>query len=178
MFVESEVLLEVSFDAARAGLVSLIRGGALLAASQDAYGDGAGGPGLAGPREPVLGMSRLVGVKFTEPVNRGDSVVAPLRWEAIGPGGGLFPALDADITLAVTGNGATVLRLAGAYRSPLEAAEAGLDRAALHRVATATIQGFLERVGAAIASPAPVTGAARENGRRGPSWRPPETEVS
>jgi hypothetical protein len=32
---------------------------------------------------------------------------------------GLFPALDADITLTPAGEDATVLRLAGAYRPPL-----------------------------------------------------------
>lgn len=170
--------LDVSFDAARGRLATLIRSGELLTASQDAYGDGAGGPGRAGPWELALGMSRLVGVKFREPVSRGDSIVVPLRWEAIGPGGGLFAALDADITLAVAGKEGTTLRLAGAYRPPLDAVDTGPDQAALRRVATATIRGFLGRLGAAIASPAPVTGAAGENGRRGPSWRPPETEVS
>jgi hypothetical protein len=42
-----------------------------------------------------------------------------LRWEATGPGGRLFPALDADITLTPAGEHATLLGLAGCYRPPL-----------------------------------------------------------
>jgi hypothetical protein len=48
--------------------------------------------------------------------------VPRLRWNAIGPGGRLFPALDANITLTAHGEQATWLRLAGAYRPPLGAA--------------------------------------------------------
>jgi hypothetical protein len=40
MFVGDEVLLDVSFTAAWARLANLIRGGLLLSASEDAYGQG------------------------------------------------------------------------------------------------------------------------------------------
>lgn len=176
MFVGSEVLLDVGFDVARVRLASLTRGGNLLAASQDAYGDGVAGLIRVGPLGPGPGVSRLVEVKFGEPVTRGDSVLVALRWEAIGPGGELFPALDADLTLAPAGEGATALRLAAAYRPPLGALGAQLDRVILHRVASATMREFLGRIGTAITDSARETDLAREAGQ--PSSLPPDAEVS
>lgn len=175
MFVGSEVSLDVSFDVARAGLVSLIRSGNLLTASRDAYRDGAAGLARVGPG---LGVSRLVEVKFGEPVTRGDSVVVALRWEAVGPGGGLFPALDADLALAPAGEGAAVLRLAAAYRPPLGALGAQLDRVILYRVATATVQEFLGRVGTSITQRGRTAGAAREEERRRPSSLSSDADVT
>jgi hypothetical protein len=176
VFVGDTVLLHVGFDVARRRLDSLARGGALLTASQEAYGHGLTGSSRVGPLGPVLGVSRLVRVKLAEPVDHGDSLVVALRWEVIGPGGGLFPALDADITLAAAEETGTSLQLHGAYRPPLGAVGAGLDRAILHRVATATVRDFLGRLAAAVVNPAPA-GAADADGRLG-SALPPETEVS
>lgn len=178
MFVGGEVLLDVSFETAGARLVNLIRGGSLLTASQDTYSDAIGGLARVGPLGSAPGMSRLVEVKFREPVTHGDSIVLTLRWEATGPGGGLFPALDADVTLTPAGAQATLLRLDGAYRPPLGALGAGLDRAILHRVATATIRGFIGRIGEAIAHPAPQADPAWGIERLGPAWLPPDAEVT
>jgi hypothetical protein len=177
MFARGAVLLDVGLEAARCGLAGLLHSDALLAVSQDAYGDGVAALSRGVPPRAVLEMSRLVEVKFRGPVSHGDPVVA-LRWEAIGPDGGLFPVLDADITLAGAGETSTSLRLEGVCRPPLRALAAGLDRVISHRVATATIQGFLGRVGEAIASPLPATRTAGANGRRGSSWRPPEAGAS
>lgn len=156
VFVGSEVTVDVGFDVARTRLVRLIRGGSLLAASQDAYGEGMAGLARVGPFGPGPGVSRLVEVKFGELATRAGAVTVALRWEAIGPGGGLFPALDADLTLARDGAEAAVLRLAAAYRPPLGAVGGQLDRMVLHRVAAATVQGFLGRLAGAIARPAHV----------------------
>jgi len=79
-------------------------------------------------------------------------------WEADGPGGGLFPALDADITLARVDDQATTLTLTGVYRPPLGSVGAGLDQAIMHRVAVATIRDFLGRIGAAISPSEEVAG--------------------
>jgi hypothetical protein len=178
VFVGSEVQLDVSFDAARARLLSLLRGRTLPTASQEAYSEGVASLARVGPMGPGLGRSRLVEVKFQEPVTHDDSVLVPLRWEAIGPGGGLFPALDADLSLAPAGDGTAVLRLAAAYRPPLGALGARLDRVILYRVATATVQEFLGHVGDAITYSAPAARPARANGDRGPSSEPPDAAVS
>ena len=92
-------------------------------------------------------------MQFRDPVVHGDCAVLTLRWKAIGPGGRLFPALDGDITLTPAGKHATWLRLAGAYRPPLGWLGAGIDRVILHRVATATIRAFIDRVADAITLP-------------------------
>ena len=73
-----------------------------------------------------------------------------LRWEAAGAGGGLFPVLDADLTLAPYGESATLLALAGVYRPPLGVVGAALDRVVLRRVAQATIGRFVTQVGEAV----------------------------
>lgn len=51
-------------------------------------------------------------------MTRGEAAVLVLRWQATGPGGKLFPALDADIWLTPAGEYSARLSLAGAYRPP------------------------------------------------------------
>jgi hypothetical protein len=176
MFVGGEVLLDVSFQAAQARLANLTHGGSLVSASREAYGEGLTGVIRVGPLGAAPGLSRLVKVCFRELVTRDDSAVLTLRWEAIGPGGGLFPALDADITLTPAGAQATLLTLAGAYRPPLGALGTGFDRAILRRVATATIRALIDRVADAIAHPARVAGPDR-NAELEHSWQQPGPEV-
>ena len=154
MFVGEEVMLGLSFRAAQARLANLAHAGSLTSASEGAYGDGLASLIRVGPIGAVPGASKLVQVRFRDLVVHDDTAVLTLRWEATGPGGGLFPALDADITLAPAGEQATRLTLAAAYRPPLSGLGAGLDRAILHRVATATIRSLLSRVAEAFAEPA------------------------
>ena len=116
MFVGDEMLLDVSFNAAQARLANLTQDGTLRDASQDAYGEQIIGVVRIGPLGSAPGMSRLVEAHFRDLVIRENSAVLTLRWEAIGPGGGLFPALDADITLSPASDHATLLTLGGAYR--------------------------------------------------------------
>ena len=135
MFVSAEAPLDVSFPAAAARFANLARSGLLTRASEGAYGDGLTGLVRVGPLGAVPGMSKLVEVHFLDVVTRGESAVLALRWEATGPGGRLFPALDADIWLTPAGEHSARLSLAGVYRPPLAALGAGLDRAVFHRVA-------------------------------------------
>ena len=139
MFVGDEVRLDVGFAIARERLMRLSESGALFEPSADAY------TGLA--RVGVAGLSKLVRVQVRELSWTDGSAGLALRWEAAGAGGGLFPVLDADLKLAALGEG-TMLTLAGSYRPPLGSLGEALDRALLHRVAAATIRGFLVRVAA------------------------------
>ena len=59
---------------------------------------------------------RLARVKFLPPVERPDTTTVGLRWEASGSAPGLFPVLDADITLAVASEHTSTLTLSGVYR--------------------------------------------------------------
>jgi hypothetical protein len=146
MFVRQEVVLGLDYPAARARLTSLIRGDWLDSVSQNAYAEGLSGQLRVGPFGPVPGMSKLVEVRLLEPVPRDDVVVLPLRWEATGRMGRLFPVLDANLALSEAAGGRAVLRFAGVYRPPLAALGGELDQIALHRVTTATVKSLLTRI--------------------------------
>lgn len=152
----------------------LAEGGTLLSTSEDAYDHAAAGLAKVG----LPGLSKLVRVQVRELTRAGGSAGLAIRWEATGPGGGLFPVLDADITLAPAGDcgdggdRASVLAMAGAYRPPLGALGQALDRAILHRVALATIRGFLAGLAARIADqPSDHVAIQGDSGPcSGPSW--------
>jgi hypothetical protein len=111
-------------------------------------------------------------VSFLDPADCGGATTVGLRWEATGAAAGLFPVLDADITLTPEGEQRTRLALAGSYRAPLGRLGAGLDKAILHRVAAATIRALLADVADALTSPATAT-----DGHILPALRPnPATE--
>ena len=100
-----------------------------------------------------------------------------MRWHATGPGGGLFPALDADLQLTALREDATMLRPAGAYRPPPGKADAALDRAVLQRVAAATIQAFIRRVGDAIVHPTGAPMPGQQGLDPSPWQQPPAPEM-
>ena len=177
MFVAAEVGLDLSFPAAAARLANLARGGSLTRVSEGAYGDGLTGLVRVGPLGTVPGMSKLVQVHFREVVTRGESAVLALRWEATGPDGRLFPALDADISLTPAGEHATRLSLAGVYRPPLAALGAGLDRAIFHRVADATVRSLLARVADVLARPQEPADAVQGTGMTGAAARRAAAEM-
>jgi hypothetical protein len=153
MFVAHDIILGVSFGAARARLANLVHGNQLSGASQAAYEAGLATAIRVGPFGEVPGVSKLVRVRFLDPVYRAEAMTVGLRWEATGITGGLFPVLDADISLTPAGEQTARLAMAGAYRPPLGRFGAGLDRAILNRVATATIRSLLRSVADALASP-------------------------
>jgi hypothetical protein len=173
MFVGDEVMLDISFPSARVRLESLTRGGLLISASDDAYGEEITGLMRVGP----AGLSRLVRVQFRDLSERANTAGFALRWEVTRPGGGLFPVLDADVELIQAGPQSTWLTIAGAYRPPLGALGEALDRAILHRVATATIRGFLSRIATGITGePEPGEMSAEvPNAGIGPASAPPVT---
>src|SRR5215470_4476255 len=140
MFVTHDITLGVGFGVAQARLANLVHGSWLSGASQAAYKAGLARAIRVGPFGDMPGASKLVQVRFLDPVYHPEAMTVGLRWEATGPAGGLFPVLDADISLAREGEQKTRLALIGAYRPPLGHFGAGLDRAILNRVATATIR--------------------------------------
>lgn len=168
VFVSEETHITVGFSEAAARLANLASGGHLLTAAERIYDDGVSGLLRVGP---ASGVTRLVRAEFLDLVVRDDTARMALRWEARGPAGVLFPALDADITMRPGGADQTVLRLDGAYRAPLGAVGARLDSLVLHRVATATIRAFVGRVAGLIASP-PAEQAAPEPGELRPDAAP------
>jgi hypothetical protein len=168
VFLSAQTVVDVTFDLARVRLADLARDGWLADASGDAYGEWGQHLARVGPLGSAPGLSRLVDVRFRDVVTHEGSAALALRWEAVGPGGGLFPVLDADIALAPHEQSQTLLAITGVYRPPLGAVGAALDRAVLHRVAAATVQGFVNRVGRAVADPA--AAAAPQTAHEAPGW--------
>jgi hypothetical protein len=125
----------------------------------------------------ITGQARLVHVHFQGLAIRGDSARLALRWEAAEPGGGLFPALDADITLTPAGEHSIRLTLTGVYRPPPGSAGPELDPALVRQVVTATIRAFLHRITDAISDPATAAGPGTGAADLDPHSLPPEPET-
>ena len=175
MFLGAKVRLGLGFNAAEARLANLARGGLLRRASDDAYRDLESGLARVGPLGAAPGMSKLVAVRFSDIAVHEHFAIGALRWEATGPGGALFPALDADVKLTCAGDDATVLAVSGVYRPPPGGLGAGLDRVVMRRVAQATIRTFTHRIGAAITDPAASADTAGTGLLPGfPPWLEPE----
>jgi len=155
MFVTSDVTLDLGIAAARARLVHLLRDGGLAISAAAAYDGEVEQVIRVGPLGDLPGISKLVRVRFLDPVYRGDAMTLGMRWEATGPAGGLFPVLDADLSLEEAGPQRTRLALVGSYRPPLGRLGSGLDRVVLNRTANATLHSLLLRVAGALVEAAP-----------------------
>ena len=163
VFVSDERLLDLSLGAAQKRLDNLARRGWLDQASRAAYESGLDHLLRVGPFGDVPGASRLVRVQFVEPVYRDGAMTLGLRWEATGVTGGLFPVLDAYLSLGDDGGGhghGTKLALTAAYRPPLGGVGAELDRLLLHRVAARTVSAFLTHMASALEDTPPAAGKA------------------
>ena len=150
MFVSDERVVAVSFGVAAARLATLAHGGWLRTFSETVYDGGVEYLLRVSPLGRVPGASRLVRVRFAQPVYRDGTMTVGMRWEATGVTSGLFPALDADIRLSDDAGQSVRVTLTGSYRPPLGAVGAELDRLVLRTVATATIRTLLGRVAAAL----------------------------
>jgi hypothetical protein len=151
VFTSDEILVDVGFEAARGRLRCLAGDGVLLGAAEYAYG--AGITGLVQEAGPAAGMSRLAGVQPGDLTEKVDCARLGLRWEAIGPDGDIYPALDANLTLTPTGEATTLLALTGVYRLA-DPAYVGLDPAIVHCFAAVTIRSFIARLACALIHPA------------------------
>ena len=170
MFADHAVPLDMDYPAARARFLEMAHGDWLDSPSQDAYADGIAGEVRVGPFGGMPGVSKQVRVSLLDPVARDDMVLVPIRWEATGRLGRLFPVLDANLILAPDDRGKAVLRITGVYRPPLAGLGQELDRAVLHRVAAATVRSLLRRIAAPLAGLAAET-ADQEPPGHGPAAR-------
>ena len=153
VFATDEILVDVSFAAARCQLEHLTQDGVLLGAAEYAYG--AGITGLVETVGPAAGTSRLAGVRAEGLAETPGRARLWLRWEAIGPDGAVYPALDAALTLTSAGETTTLLALAGVYRLPGQA-EAGPDPAIVRCFAAVAVRSFIARIACALMHPAGV----------------------
>jgi hypothetical protein len=166
MFVTYELPAGTGLHQAQARFANLLHGAWLAEASAAAYDGAVTGLLRVGPAG--LAAAKLVRVSLLDPVYRGQVMTVGLRWEATGPAGGLFPVLDANLSIfpaqgeGTTGGKAARLALTGSYRPPLGRLGAALDQAVLHRVATATIRALVQNLAAALASPDPAENPAQD----------------
>ena len=142
MFVAEDSALAVPYEEARRRLLAYLQVDGLQASSEDAFEVGRELLVRAG----VGAVSKQVLVQLLRPYEHGGVTVVPLRWVATGATGTMFPQLDGNLELAPTDDGGSTLALAGAYRAPLAAVGASLDRVLLHRVAEASVRRFLQDV--------------------------------
>jgi hypothetical protein len=155
VFAAHDIALDVSMSVAQARLANMARSDALSDPSRHVYEDGLAQIIRVGPVGGTPWLSKLVRVRFLDPVYRQDTMTIGLRWEATGAASGFFPVLDADITLRRAGEHTTRLALAGSYRPPMGWFGATLDRTVLHQVAAATVRALLHQVAEMLTSPAP-----------------------
>ncbi len=153
MFVAAEGTVQARLEDAVARLRHLINHGVLRSTSQEAYEGGLWAVARVGPFGPVPGLSRLVRVLVAEPVQRGATVTMPMRWEATGAAGDLFPLLDADLTLTGEEPDQVHVRLDGSYRPPLGRAGEALDQLVMHRLAVATMKSLMTGLVAGLSDP-------------------------
>jgi hypothetical protein len=125
MFLADQRLCPVSIGVARTRLTDVAAGGWLSQASAAAYRDGLDHLLWGGPPDDPSSLSRLTRTHFLDPVHQEDSTTMGMRWEATGPTGQPFAALDADITLTAEGDQHTRMTLTGVYRPPLDPAGTG-----------------------------------------------------
>jgi hypothetical protein len=153
MFITRNLIADAGFATARARLAQLIDRGHLTEVSRDAYEGALPSLMRVGPFGDAPGLSKLVQVRILGPVWRDSTWTVWLRWEATGVARGLFPVLDTDLMLMAEGADKTRVMLNGCYRPPLGRLGAGLDRAVLHPVASATIGALLRSIADELVEP-------------------------
>lgn len=146
MFVEVSVAVPLGLPQARTALDRALNDGGLIAESHRAYSDGLSFLMRVGPRGARGPAAKQVLVRVLPTRDVGTAVTAPLRWEATGPTGRLFPTLDANLSLTGTDSDTCVLTLIGAYDPPMGRLGPALDETILSRVAAKTFDALLREV--------------------------------
>lgn len=152
--MQAHVALPMPVRDAQRALDDVLRSEALGGSSCCAYAEGLTLLLHVGPHGATTGLSKRVMVHLLEPRTTGNTVVVPLRWEATGASGHLFPALDANLGLTPASDDSTLLSIVGRYEPPLGALGERLDHAVLARVADATARSLVRRLAEAITASA------------------------
>lgn len=158
MFVQAQKALPLHIEAAGAALAVALAGG-LDDESRRAAEEGAAVFTYEDAGNRTFGQPVLVELLPAERV--GCTVVVPLRWEAAGKAGRLFPWLDANLTLSGDGTGGSVVSIVATYRPPADADAdvdieidrdpgAGFDRTVLSHAVDATLAALLEEIAAKL----------------------------
>ena len=149
MFLTANCVLPMPLDTARAALDRALADGGLVLESERAFENGMKYlMRVRASRGPVVSKRVRVGVLPSREV--GNTIVVPLRWEATGPAGRLFPALDANVELAHADQDSTQLTLIGCYDPPFGFIGEMIDRALLSVAAQRTAETLVGDIAAKI----------------------------
>lgn len=90
-------------------------------------------------------VAKMVALEMGEPIRSADSTSVPLSWWATGTPG-LFPTMDAELSVAAMGPELTQVSFQGTYKPPLGIVGQVLNRTLLHRFAESSVKDFVDRV--------------------------------
>ena len=151
MLIQDFVQVGCPFEEVRTLLLADPR--ALLADyAGEAYRDGEQISLRLEPSAAYPSVGKKVQVELAEPYERGDRLVVPMHWWALGATR-LFPHLDAVLEFAPLGSTSTHITLMGSYDPPFGAIGRRADALVLHRVAEASIRSFVTRVARGLLAP-------------------------
>ena len=97
-----------------------------------------------GGKRPFI--AKTVTLHVGRPVRMPNQTTIPLSWKATGAPG-LFPQMNADLTVARIGPELTQLAFRGSYEAPGGSIGQAIDEALLHRIAESSVKGFVDRIG-------------------------------
>ncbi len=139
MFVQYYGMVPRPFSAVEADLLAL--GDSLAVSADSAYRLGEGLLVRIGGG----GVAKTVLLDLGTPLRGSSATTLPLEWWATGTPG-LFPRMEAQLTVADMGKFLTQVRFEGNYQPPLGSVGRILDRALLSRLAEASVKDFVDRV--------------------------------
>jgi hypothetical protein len=112
-----------------------------------------------GPRRGTHFPAKRVHGTLTGPSHRGSTYVFSLTWEPVGFGAAAYPTLDAKVGVTPIDATTSLLSIVAHYEPPFGTVGATADRAAMSRVADATVSSLLHRLAHAIThAPSPMVG--------------------
>ncbi|MGZ8756068.1 MAG: hypothetical protein ACXW15_12870 [Acidimicrobiia bacterium] len=98
--------------------------------------------GVGGKRGVI---AKTVTLDVGRPVRTPHQTMFPLSWRATGAPG-LFPQMNADLTVARLGPDMTQIGFSGSYEPPGGPVGQAIDGALLHRIAESSVKGFVDRI--------------------------------
>lgn len=147
MFVYYYVQIQEPFESVEPRFLSML--GGLDGWAAESYREGETIHDKVGPGGDTKHIAKTVQVRTGTPQRSDAETAIPITWEATGTPG-LFPKMEADLTIARVGPDLTQLALRGSYDPPLGAVGRVLNRTLLHRVAEASVKAFVDRIAAAL----------------------------
>lgn len=108
----------------------------------------------AGPGRRARGVTKQVAATLSAPRRQGSTAVFELRWWPVGFGAGAYPDLDAKLGVTPIDDMTSLLSIVATYIPPFGSLGTVADRAAMFRVAEATVSSLIHRLATEIADSA------------------------